>query len=164
MLSAKISALNVGSLPPPLIMKGDSGSCADGSTFNIANYKGKVAVIYYIDPDERDMNEPFYKTLKEADFKEGSFKSIAIVNMAATVIPDFLFESKLKKNQKKYPKTLYVLDKKSMLVTKWGMQDNSSCVTVIAANGLVVWHKCGTLTDKEIAVVIKLIKDEIGKY
>lgn len=143
-------------------MKGDSGSCADGSTFNIANYKGKIVVIYYIDPDEREMNEPFYKAMKEADFKDGSFKSIAIINLAATVLPNFLFESKLKKNQKKYPKTLYVLDKKRVFVSKWGMQDNSSCVTVIATDGRVCWHKCGALTDKEIPVVIKLIKEEIA--
>ncbi|MBL8028651.1 MAG: hypothetical protein JNL74_19665, partial [Fibrobacteres bacterium] len=154
LISTYTAALKIGELPPKLIMQGDSGSCADGSTFNIANYKGKVAVIYYIDPDEREMNEPFYKAMKAADFKEDSFKSIAIVNMAATVIPDFLFESKLKKNQKKYPKTLYVLDKKSMLVSKWGMQDNSSCVTVIASDGRVVWHKCGALMEKEIPVVL----------
>ncbi len=76
-------------------------------------------------------------------------------------MPNFAIEAKLKKKQELYPDTLYVKDKKKVLVTAWSIADNSSDVMLFDKDGKLLYLFEGKLDEKEIAKVIQLIKDRV---
>jgi len=142
---------------PIAVIEGNDGGRTDGTAWRSADLLGRVMVVYYVDPDERELNDPLYEALKREDFPLDKSQSVAIINMAATIMPNFLISTMLKKKQKQYPRTLYVRDRQSVLVKQWGLADNSSCVTVVDANGRLVFSQCGRLSDPEIKTCIESI-------
>ncbi len=116
---SSIFGLMLGQTPPVVVLDGKDGAKADGSAWSSEMLKGKVHVVFYVDPDEKDVNNAFSKALKTKKFPLDKYSSVAIVNMAATWMPDFAIAQKLKAKQKKFPNAIYVKDKKKILVKKW---------------------------------------------
>ena len=72
--------------------------------------QGKVDVVFYVDPDEKDTNNEASDALDREKFPSDKFQSVGIINMAATWLPNFAISSALKDKQKRYPETIYVRD------------------------------------------------------
>jgi len=86
---------------------------------------------------------------------------VAIINMAATWLPNFAIASSLESKQKKYPNTIYVKDLKKVLVSGWGMGDDSYNVLILSKQGKILFYKKGTLNQDEINLAIKLINENL---
>lgn len=157
--SLQLFGLQLGETPPKINLEGEDGGKTDGSSWNSLMLKDRVFVLFYVDPDERSTNEEFSQALKDKKFDKQKYGSIAIVNMAATWMPDFAIESKLKTKQEKYPNALYVKDKRKILVQKWGLADDASNIVVFGRNGKVLYLKKGKLEKDEILKVLRLIED-----
>jgi hypothetical protein len=155
--------LPLGQIPPFVTLCGDSGGRTDGSCWNSGEIKGKVFTFFYIDPDERDLNEEAFKALERTHIPDEKYGSVAVINLAATIWPDWLMGSVLKSKQKEYPQTLYVKDKKSVLVRAWHLQDHSSDILVFNKEGKTVFSKDGKLSQKEIEQLIMVIKQSIAE-
>jgi len=151
----------VGQVPEKVELQDNLGGRLDGKPWSSDELKGKVHVLFYVDPDEKDTNNEASEALDKEKFPREKFQSVAIINMAATFMPNFLISSSLKEKQEKYPRTLYLRDYKKVLVQQWKLADDSSDIVAFDKSGKVVFRKDGKLTPEEIQKLIKVIKDNL---
>lgn len=139
-------------------ISGDKGGRLDGKAWSSEELTGKVHVLFYVDPDEKDTNEHVGQALKKENFSREVYQSWAIINMAATWLPNFALESALEKKQKMYPDTVYVKDFSKTLVKEWDLKDDASNVVLFNKNGEVLFKFHGKATDEQIAKLLELVK------
>jgi len=154
-------ALEVGKPPKPITLEGETGGKITEEAFSSEMLKDKVYVLFYVDPDEKEMNEHVSAALKAEKFDRQKYGSVAVINMAATWLPNFAIASKLKKKQEMYPDTTYVKDLQSVLVHEWELEDDSSNVVLFDKEGEVLFIKKGKLSNDELAELLRLVKANI---
>ena len=155
-----LSALTVGEIPKSITIEGDNGgNVADDSAWNSSTIKDKVYVMFYVDPDEKSVNEHFSAALKTKEYsKKGDFGSIAIINLAATWKPNFVIEKILKGKQEEFPDTIYVKDKASVIVKEWEVTDDASNILAFDKEGRVLFYKSGKMSDEDMEKIFKIIE------
>ena len=164
MIAANLFALSIGERPEAVTISGEKGGYVKGGgAWSSDMLKGKVYVMFYVDPDEKDKNERVAEALKAKHFDHSKFGSIAVVNTAATWKPDFAIKLILKQKQKKYKDTIYVMDRDKVLVDKWGLADDDSDILLFDKDGKVLFYKAGRLTDEDIAKLIHLIEVKLDE-
>lgn len=161
LLSQAAQAIEIGTVPPKVELKEKLGGRLDGTPWSSEELQGKVSVLFYVDPDEKDTNNDASEALLEEKFPEDKYKSYGIINMAATWMPNFAISSALKKKQKRYPKTIYVRDYKKVLVDAWNIADDSSNVLAFDKQGVLIFRKDGKLNTEEIQTLIKVIREHL---
>jgi uncharacterized protein len=154
-------ALEIGEVPPKAELKEKMGGRLDGKPWSSEELQGKINIVFYVDPDEKDTNNPASEALDKEKFPQDKVQSYAIINMAATWAPNFAINSALKEKQDRYPRTIYVRDMKKMLVHAWKIADDSSDVLVFDKKGKLIFRKDGKLSAEEIQKMIKTIKDNL---
>ncbi len=160
-MASSLWAVNVGEVPKNVTIEGENGGLIAGGAWSSSSLKDKVHAVFYVDPDEKDVNEAFADALKAAGLDKSKYSTVAIVNMAATWKPNVIIEALLKSKQKKFPEALYVKDKKKVLVKEWGLEDDSSDILVFDKEGKVLYSHAGKLDTDEIKKVITLIKGQL---
>ena len=148
LMNPAAQALTLGETPPKVELKEKLGGRLDGKPWSSDELQGKVRVLFYVDPDEKDTNNPASEALNKENFPTDKFQSFGIINLAATWMPNFLISSSLEEKQKKYPKTIYVRDYKKVLVNAWKIADDSSNVLAFDKKGNLIFHKDGKLNAK----------------
>ncbi len=162
LLAATLSlGLEVGQIPTTLTLEGDKGALVTGDLFSSTILRDKVYVLFYVDPDEKDMNEHVTLALKAEKFDRTYYGSVAIINMAATWLPNFAIASKLEKKQEEFPDTIYAKDLESVLVKEWDLEDDSSNVVLFGKDGHVLFLKKGKLSDENVNELISTIKENL---
>jgi uncharacterized protein len=156
-----LAGAEIGLVPPKVELKEKLGGRLDGTPWSSKELKGKVHVMFYVDPDEKDTNNEASEALDKEKFPRDKFQSVAIINMAATFMPNFLISASLKEKQEKYPRTLYVRDYKKVLVNDWKLADDSSNVLAFDKQGKVIFRKDGKLSAEEIELLIRVIKENL---
>ena len=159
--AAAWAGAELGQAPPKVELKDKLGGRLDGSPWSSEELKGKVHVLFYVDPDEKDTNNEASEAIDKEKFPSEKFQSVAIINMAATFMPNFLISSSIKDKQEKYPRTLYLRDYKKFLVKEWQLADDSSNVLAFDRTGKIIFRKDGKLAPNEIHALIKSIKDHL---
>jgi uncharacterized protein len=159
--TAALAGAEIGRVPPKVELKEKLGGRLDGTPWSSEEFRGKVHVLFYVDPDEKDTNNETSEALDREKFSSDKFQSIAVINMAATFMPNFLISSSLKEKQEKYPRTLYVRDYKKAMVNEWELADDSSNVLAFDKQGKIIFRKDGKLTQEEINQLIKVIKENL---
>jgi len=154
-------ALEIGEIPPKIELKEKLGGRLDGKPWSSDELQGKVYVLFYVDPDEKDTNNDASEALDREKFPDDKFQSVGIINMAATWLPNFAISSALKDKQKRYPRTIYVRDYKKVLVNAWKIADDSSNVLAFDKKGKLIFRKDGKLSPEEIQTLIKVIRDHL---
>ena len=154
-------AVELGKVPSSIVLDGNNGGRTDGSAWNSNMLKGKVHILFYVDPDERKLNEPLTQALKKRHFDRKKYASVAMINLAATWLPNAVLESKLEAKQKEFPDTIYVKDKKKVLVNKWNLADDNSDILVFDKSGKLIYKKFGKLSTNEIKEVLLLIEKNL---
>ncbi len=152
----------VGQPLPHVILKGETGGLVAGGVFDSDTLRGNVQLIFYVDPDERDLNTKATDTLKATDRLKEKYKTTAIINMAATAIPNFILSSMIKDSQAEFPMTRYVEDLAKVLVKQWHFTDDSNDILVLDRSGNVVFSEDGKLDDAGIARLISTIESAIN--
>lgn len=161
LLNPSARAIELGEIPPKVELKEKLGGRMDGTPWSSAELQGKVYVLFYVDPDEKDTNNEASDALDREKFPSEKFQSVGIINMAATWLPNFAISSALKDKQTRYPKTIYVRDYKKVLVNVWKVADDSSNVLAFDKKGKLIFRKDGKLTAEEIQTLIKVIRDHL---
>ena len=160
--SNSFAELPLGEVPPKIKLEGDSGGRLDGSEWSSDELvSGKVTVLFYVDPDEADLNNHVSEALKAEKFPLEKYGSVGIINMAATWLPNFALNMKLKSKQEEYKNTVYVKDLKKILVQKWGLSDDNSDVMVFGKNGEVLYSVDGKFSEKQVKEIIKVVKENL---
>jgi hypothetical protein len=143
---------------PLITLEKDLGGRLDGASWNSSEISGKTYVLFYVDPDEKNLNEHVADLINKENFSPVGYGSIGIINMAATWLPNFAIAASLKEKQKKFPTTLYLKDFKKTLVSKWNLLDDSSNIIVFDKNGRVLKKILGKATDEEALEIVQIIK------
>ena len=154
-------AIEIGEIPPRVELKEKLGGRLDQKLWSSEELQGKVHVLFYVDPDEKDTNNDASEALDKEKFPSDKFQSVGIINMAATWLPNFAISAALKDKQKLYPKTIYVRDYKKVLVNAWKIADDSSNVLAFDKHGKLIFRKDGKLTVEEIQMLIKVTRDHL---
>jgi len=115
--------VQMGQVPPLVELKEKLGGRLDGTPWSSDEMKGKVHVLFYVDPDKKDLNNGASEALAAENFSLDKYQSVRIINMAATWLPNFAISSSLEEKQKKYPNTIYVRDYKKVLVNEWNIAE-----------------------------------------
>lgn len=157
-VAGSAQGLVVGKKAPEVTLEGKSGGRVDGTAWKSGELTGKVHAVFYVDPDEQDMNEHVADALKKEAFPLDRYDSVAIVNMGATWIPNFLIAKRLKAKQEKFTHTTFVKDQTKALVRTWGLTDNSYHILVFDKSGNVAWSKGGKLSTEDISDLIATIR------
>jgi uncharacterized protein len=122
---------------------------------------GKIISLFYIDPEEKKLNEPLESAYEREKFPLDKHGSIAIINMAAAWYPNSMINSQLKKKQEQFPRTTYVKDLKKTLVKQWELKDDSVNVVVFDREGKPLYVKRGPMTPDDISELMKLIRKNL---
>ncbi len=163
MASSAWAGLEVGQTPKEVELKGDLGGRLDGSPWSSKELAGKVHVLFYVDPDEKDLNNDTSEALRLENFPRDQYQSYAIINMDATWLPNFAISSALEDKQKKYPNAIYVRDYDKILVKEWDLADDNSDVLAFDKAGNLIFMKAGKLTPQDINKLTGLIRENLSK-
>ena len=163
MFSSILSAeLQLGEVPPKILLEGDTGGRLDGTKWSSEELiSGKITILFYVDPDESDLNNHVSEALKAEKFPLNKYGSVAIINMAATWLPNFALNMKLKSKQENYKNTVYVKDLKKILVNSWGLTDDSSDVMVFGKEGKVLYSVDGKFSDSQVVEIINVVTENL---
>ncbi len=155
--------LPLGEVPPVIELSGDKGGRINGESWSSSELQGKVFVLFYADPDEADLNNDASEAIKAEDFDKQKYGSVAVINMAATWMPNFAIQMKLESKQKDYPTTTYVKDMEKILVEQWGLADDSNDVLIFDCEGKVVFSVDGQLNPSQIEEMLQTIRKNLRK-
>ena len=151
--------LPIGSTPKTIVLQGEQGKLVDGGgPWKSDRFKGFVTILFYVDPDESDLNNAASEALKDANLPADQVRSVAVINMDATLLPNFLIQGKLEDKQKEYQNTLYVMDYKKVLVNEWGLGDHNNDVVIFDKQGKVLFSVDGQLNDSQIKQMLAAVK------
>jgi YtfJ family uncharacterized protein len=154
-------AVEMGEIPPRVELKEKLGGRLDGTPWCSEELRGKVHVLFYVDPDEKDTNNDASEALDKEKFPGDRYQSVGMINMAATWLPNFAISSSLKDKQKRYPRTIYARDYKKVLVNAWKIADDSSNVLAFDKQGKLIFRKDGKLSADDIQTLIKAIRNHL---
>ena len=159
LLAVSLSALTVGEVPKTITISGDNGGLAkDGSEWSSSSIKDKVYVMFYVDPDEKDVNSHFSDALKAKKYDRSRYGSLAVINLAATWKPNFVIEKILKSKQEEFPDTIYVKDAKSVVVNEWEVADDNSDIIIFDKDGKVLFYKAGKMGEDDMKKAFSIIE------
>ena len=157
-----LAELPIGEIPPKVILNGDLGGRLDGTEWSSEELVSrKVIVLFYVDPDESELNNHVSDALKAENYPKEKYGSIGMANMAATWLPNFAINMKLKSKQEKHKETIYVKDLDKTLVKKWGLSDDNSDVIVFGKDGSVLYSVDGKFTDAQVKEIVKVVWDNL---
>ena len=157
-----MAELPIGEIPPKVVLKDDLGGRLDGTQWSSEELvSGKVIVLFYVDPDESELNNHVSDALKAENYPKEKYGSIGMANMAATWLPNFAINMKLKSKQEQYKSTVYVKDLDKTLVKKWGLSDDNSDVVVFGKDGSVLYSVDGKFTDAQVKEIVKVVWDNL---
>ena len=157
-----LAELPIGEIPPKVVLKDDLGGRLDGMQWSSEELvSGKVIVLFYVDPDESELNNHVSDALKAENYPKEKYGSIGMANMAATWLPNFAINMKLKSKQEQYKSTVYVKDLEKTLVKKWGLSDDNSDVVVFGKDGRVLYSVDGKFTDAQVKEIVKVVWDNL---
>lgn len=151
--------------PTPIEMQflQTEGGYVTGKAFSTQDFKGKITALFYVDPDHRTINDEANQKLQAEAFNLSFYQSFAIINMAATWLPNAILDSALKKSQKEFPNTHYVKDLNKSFVNKWKLADDNYQTILLNEKGDVLFNHVGVLDQMKTKELIQLIKEEISR-
>lgn len=140
----------------------------DNMPQNIPYLGEKMLLLFYIDPDVSNINEPLFNALKDKNFSVLKFCTIGVVNCKDTWIPNTIIRTKSRQKQVLNPKSIILLDKNNSLARGWGLGncDNRSVVIVVGKDSKIKFSqsiKSQEESKNSIPIVLKTIEDSINQ-
>ncbi len=131
---------------------------------NIPDLGQKVVVLFYTDPDVKDMNETFREKLKAQKLDKSKMRPLGVANLKDTWKPNFIIRKVIRGKIEKF-KSVILTDKEHMLKRFWNLGDcdDQDLVIVIGRDLKVKFLKKTALTEAEIKSTIQLVKDLMAK-
>ena len=73
LINQTAQAIEIGEIPPKVELKEKLGGRLDGKPWSSEELQGKVHVLFYVDPDEKDTNNPASEALDKEKFPPKNF-------------------------------------------------------------------------------------------
>jgi len=162
-LGASSADIRTGAVPPAITLEGADGGRLDGAPWSSRDMKGRVTVLFYVDPDCKDRNEHVAEAIRTRHYPGDRFGSVAVVNLAATWKPKWIIGAILRRKQKKYPRTVYVFDRRKVLVREWGLADDDYEIAAFDPAGRVLFRKAGRFSDGDVKSLLHVLDDAVAR-
>lgn len=163
-LMCAAESLKIGEQAPTVVLQGKTGGLVGkAGAWRSESLKGKIHVLFYVDPDQKDINEHVADAIKKKGFPGEQFGSVAVINMSATLLPNFILDRILAKKQKAFSRTVYVRDIGRNLVHHWGLADDSYDVVLFDENGVVQLVSKGEMPVEAVDRLIELIASGVER-
>ena len=157
--SAVAAELKVGDKASDFKLKDSTGK---EYSLDHPQFKGKVLYIAYVDPDEKDTNNHVEDALKKERDSGGldktRYEGFGIVNLKASMMPNFLIKSAIKSKQEKTG-AIILLDYDYTILNQWGLKNDSSDVVVLDKERICRYVYNGKLPPEELVKMIQIIKE-----
>jgi uncharacterized protein len=129
-------------------------------TLDSPEYKGRVMSIFYVAPDEKDLNNHVEDALlkDEGLDRKKNYKGLGITNLKASNMPNFLIKSVIKSKQEKTGAVI-LLDYDYSILNLWGLKNHSSDVIVLDKERICRYIYKGKLPPGEVTKLINVIKE-----
>lgn len=140
-----------------LMLEGDNISYQSWSSEDLP---GKVRIIQAIAgrSHAKEMNAPLIEAVKAAGFSKDQYQTTTIINQDDAIWGTGGFvKSSAEDSKKAFSWSSIVLDENGAVAKAWQLQDKSSAIVVLDAEGTVHFVKEGALNDAEITQVIDLV-------
>lgn len=124
----------------------------------------KVLVLFYTDPDVKDLNEPFRDMLKAAKLDKTKYRGMGVANLKDTWKPNFIIRKVIRGKIKKF-NSLILTDPNHTLKISWRLGDcnEKDIAIVVGKDKRVHFIKKTKLTPAEMKSTLKLIKELMEK-
>ena len=134
---------------------------ASKKEFTMNTWAGKVLQVNYVDPDEKDLNEPYNEVIDKAvkvDKRIDSlkFKGIGITDCKSTWLPNGVIRSIAGSKAKKF-KTTILFDYEAGLQKLWGLPEDNYSVVILDKNRVCRYIFKGKIPESENEKVVQLI-------
>ncbi len=157
-LASTLSAIEIGKVLPSVELSKSEGGTVDLKAWSSDDLRHKVHVIFYVDPDEKGLNDEFNNALKEQKFDRAKYASVAIINMGATWLPNFAIASSLEAKQKEFPDTMYVKDLHKKVLKAWELADDDFNIIITDPTGKVLHVQNGKIETEQFSEIFEIIK------
>ena len=153
----------VGKLVQSVILKN-----ANDKNIAIPNIGKQVVVIFYTDPDSKDVNEPLSNAIKAKNYTKEKYSSIGVGNCADTWLPNSAVRLGARQKEKEYPNSVILLDFDHVLLKSWNLNDcNDKGVIIIIGKDQKIKYISYVKSQEEskaiIPMVLKTINEELLK-
>ena len=90
--------LPIGEVPPTIVLEGDLGGRLDGTQWSSEELvSGKVIILFYVDPDESDLNNHVSDALKAEKYPPENYGSVAVIKYGCHLVAEFRNQYKIEK-------------------------------------------------------------------
>jgi len=129
-------------------------------TLDSPEFKGMVLSVFYVDPDEKDLNNHVEDALiKDPGLERNNrYKGVGITNLKASKMPNFLIKSVIKSKQEKTG-AIILLDYDYTIIKLWGLKNDSSDVVILDKDRICRYLYNGKLPQGEVNKLINVIKE-----
>jgi len=136
-------------------------SDANKREFTMDSWAGKVLQVNYVDPDEKDLNEPYNEVIDKAvkvDSRIDSvyFKGIGITDTKSTWLPDGAIRMIARGKAKKF-KTTILFDYDATLQKLWGLPKDNYTVVILDKNRICRYIHEGKIPESENEKLVQMI-------
>ena len=123
-------------------------------------FQGKVMSVFYVDPDEKDLNSHVEDALLKDPGLERNvrYKGLGITNLRASKMPNFLIKSVIKSKQEKTGAVI-LLDYDYVILNLWGLKNDTSSLVILDKDRICRYVYNGKLPPAEVEKVLKIIKE-----
>ena len=140
----------------------------DDKASNIPFMGEKVLVIFYTDPDVKDVNDALSDAIKAKNYPREKYTGIGIANCEDTWLPNSMIRYAGRQKQSKYPSSVIMVDDDHILSKSWdlGNCDEIGFVLIIGKDMKVKFAKAVKTQAESKAIissVISILETEIAK-
>jgi predicted transcriptional regulator len=133
----------------------------DKKEFTMNTWSGKVLQVNYVDPDEKDLNEPYNEVIDKAvkvdkRIDSTKFKGIGITDCKSTWLPNGAIRTIAGNKAKKF-KTTILFDYDAKLQNLWGLPKDNYCVVLLDKNRVCRAIYKGKIPESENEKIVQLI-------
>jgi len=133
---------------------------------NIPYLGNKVFILFYVDPDVKDVVDPLSDAIDAKNYPKDKFGAVGAANCKDTWFPNGTILFKARQKQDKFPKSLILIDKNYILRNTWGFGDcnDIAMVIVVGKDSKIKYAKAVKSQDEckgIITAVLKIIEEEL---
>ncbi|MBW2599768.1 MAG: hypothetical protein JRC60_06775 [Deltaproteobacteria bacterium] len=134
----------------------------DGNLYTMQSWAGKVLLVNYNDPDEKDINEHFTDAMKKAKddglLKEATYRGMGIADCKASWKPDVLIKTFGAAKAEKY-NTVILFDYDASLRSAWGLKEDSGNAILLDKNRVCRAIVRGRVPDDQVGALVQMAID-----
>ena len=153
--------LKVGDKAPNLTLKDSTDKVY---SLDAPPYQGKVISVFYVDPDEKDMNVHVEDALQKdpALERDKHYKGVGVADLKSTWLPNVIIRQIVESKQKKTG-AIVLLDYDATVQRLWGLPKDSSTVVVLDKERVCRYLHKGKVPAADVAKIVEIIKEYQAK-